>query len=176
MGRHARRSFNFGESLDGGRTTNAQVKNAEPGFRDNFFFLQQSDRFKNRPGVVTTGCGRSAMGYRADGAGSGLGLVGMVVGRLRYRCPQHQGQAEPCQPSASQTHTFLQWARFPSAYNGCLAQDNARQVTMGTEYYSSVGVPRARGANSKFYLCEGKYVRTNVRRTKSQVIPVGKGS
>src|SRR5580704_15548617 len=38
--RRARRSFS-GESLDGRRTTNGQVKNAEPGLRDNFFFLHQ---------------------------------------------------------------------------------------------------------------------------------------
>jgi hypothetical protein len=119
------------ESLNGRRTTNAQVKNAEPGLRDNFFFLQQADCFKNRPGMIATGCGRGAMGHHADGAGVGVGLVGVVVSRLRDRCPQHQGQTKPRQPSASKPHAFLHWARFSLAYNGCLAQGNAGQVTMG---------------------------------------------
>src|SRR5208283_343590 len=59
----------------------------------------------------------------------------MVMGRLRYCRPQHQGQAEPRQPSTSKPHTFLHWARFSFDYNGCLAQGNAGQVTMGTECY-----------------------------------------
>lgn len=131
------------ESLDGRRTANAQVKNAKPGLRDDFFFLHQPDRFKDRPCVIATSGGRSAMGYHADGAGSRSGLVGMVVGRLHHGRPEHQGQAEPRQPSASKPHTFLHWARFSLAYIGCLPQGNAGQVTMERECYSSAAVPSA---------------------------------
>jgi hypothetical protein len=108
------------DSLDGRRTTNAQVKNAQPGLRNNFFFLQLADRGKHWPGLTGTGSRRSAVSDRADGAGSGFGFVWMVVGRLRHRRPQHQGQAEPHQPSRSKPHAFLHWARFSLAYMGCM--------------------------------------------------------
>jgi hypothetical protein len=42
----------------------------------------------------------------ANGAGSGLCEVGVIVGRLRRRCPQHQGQAEPRRPSQPESHQF----------------------------------------------------------------------
>ena len=58
-----------------------------PGLRDDFFFLQQAHRGEKRPGMIGTGCGRRGMGHDADGAGGGLGLVGMVVSRFECRCP-----------------------------------------------------------------------------------------
>jgi hypothetical protein len=103
-------SFNVRESLDGRRATNAQIGNAEPDLGDNCFFLEQPDRLKNRPGMSTTGCGRSAVSHHADGAGSRFGLVEMVVSRLCHRRPQHQGQAYPRQQSNQEPHAFLHWA------------------------------------------------------------------
>src|SRR6266571_475871 len=50
-----------------------------PGLRDNFFFLQPANRGEKRPGVIGAGGGRRGMGHDADGAGGGLGLVGVLA-------------------------------------------------------------------------------------------------
>ena len=57
------------ESLDGRRTTNAQFKNTELGLRDDFFFVQQADRGKDRSRLIGTGHRAGAVRHRADRAG-----------------------------------------------------------------------------------------------------------
>src|SRR5580704_16103545 len=96
----------------------------------------------------------------------------MVVSRLRHRRPQHQGQAEPRQPSKSKPHAFLHRARFSLAYNGCVLQGNAGQVTMGTDCY----VWPLAGLPGRLISSEGINGRTNLRRTKSEAVAIGKRS
>ena len=59
----------------------------DAGLRDHFVFLQQANRREKRPSVIGTGRGRRGVGHDADGAGGGLGFVGMVVSRFDCRCP-----------------------------------------------------------------------------------------
>src|SRR5579863_1175695 len=77
----------LGESLNDRRAANAQIKNTEPGFRDDFFFLHQANRFKYGLGLMRTDHGRGAVRHYAYGAGNRFCLVRMVVGRLRHRRP-----------------------------------------------------------------------------------------
>jgi len=75
------------ESLDAWRATNAELKNIEPGFRDDCFFSQHADRGENRPDVNGTDGGVGAVRRYANGAGGCFGLAGVIVGRLRRDRP-----------------------------------------------------------------------------------------
>jgi hypothetical protein len=83
------------------------------------------------------------------------------VSRLYHHRPQHQGQAEPRQPSQWKPHAFLHWARFTFNYNGCLAQGNAGRVTMGSDCYV-VPIKCRKPSN---FTSEEAHVGTNLRRT-----------
>jgi hypothetical protein len=50
--------------------------------------------------------------HQADRAGSRFGLVGVIVGRLRRHCPQHEGQSKPRRPCHPQTHKLTQTTTF----------------------------------------------------------------
>ena len=68
--------------------------------RDESSFLQYADRRKDGRGYgrrLTAGLALcAATQIKQD---SGFRLVGVIVGRLRRRRPQHQGQAQPSRPS-----------------------------------------------------------------------------
>src|SRR5271157_1009006 len=96
----------------------------------------------------------------------------MVVGSLRHRRPQHQGQTEPSQPSQSKPHAFLHWAILFTLI-GCVAQGNAAASYYGNGLLCSAAGARALAA---IKLSEETHVRTNLRRTQSPIVAVGEGS
>src|ERR1700686_677381 len=128
-------TFNLWNSLQDRRTANAGFRKVEPGLRDNVFFLQQSDRRKNRAVMAGTNRGVGAMRHHANRARRCGRLARVTMGRLRPHRPYHQGQAEPSRPSHPQTHEFPGAAsyfgiRLIKAYYGYLIHRNNRQVTI----------------------------------------------
>src|SRR5258708_8741892 len=94
-------------SLYGRRAANAEIKNLEPRVRDDCYFMQQPEGGENGPGVIGNRRRGGAMCHHANRARRRFGLLRMMMGRLCRRRPQHQGQAEPNQPSGSRSHTLL---------------------------------------------------------------------
>jgi len=75
------------KSLSARRTATAELKNIEPGFREDCFFWQHADRGENRPDVGGTDGGSGAVRRHANRAGGRVGLAGVVVDRLHRRRP-----------------------------------------------------------------------------------------
>jgi hypothetical protein len=122
------------ESLqEDGRTANVEVRKFDSGPEYAVFVLQHAYGGEDRSAVTGTDCRSHRMCHRANRAGRGLGLAGVIVGGLGRHCPQQQGHGEPRRPAYQPTHKFpsLQF-RLYEAYNGYPTQRNIAQVTIWT--------------------------------------------
>src|SRR5580704_5215739 len=133
ISRRERRRSNQWESLEDRRTATAELKNIKPGLRDDCFFSQHADRGENRPDVSGTDGGAGAVRRHANRTGGRFGLAGVIVGRLRRRRPQHQGQAEPRRPAIYRTHALPHQNRRNQSVTRL--QRLARAMQSRTSYY-----------------------------------------
>ena len=94
------------EFLQSWRTPDIEIGRIKPSGSRDSFIAPQPDGDKRRCGIRRLGGWAGAVRRHADQAGSGIGRVRVIVGRLRRNRPQHQGQAQPGRPSDPKTHRF----------------------------------------------------------------------